>query len=450
MKKNNTESKIREAAQNQMANPPTFVWENIQEEIHPKKRKRRMAFWWIGSGISTVIILSVLLLRSNKEEIVINPKVTKSELNTTYQNKQKIKSESKITFGNIEQIANYKDGKDNAHFNLKNEPIEEKNNGIKIIANSANDVAHKNIIQTNDIVSIKNQNLLANNTEQLIDKSRPKTNVSKTESLSINPKERPKYTGQLISTLASQNLFYSRRILGSASRPILDTKIKIETFTEFGLIGGYHNIKLSQGLDENLFNMRNNSESTWYSTGVYGNVGIKIYDNWHISLGAEWIMSKNKFESESKGITKMIITFDSSSGSAIDTNFVSGTMFDKGDITLHLIDIPLSLGYTISKNKWQYGIEITGLLNIKTAAEGKVFSNEEGGRLLNGQENIYKSSIGLGLKGSLLFARKINDSYTIQIRPSYKTYINTINRDNYALPTRYNLFSTSLGIRKEF
>ena len=445
MKRSNTESKIRKTAKDQKTDPPSFVWNNINRELHPMESKRRYIIWLLGFVlIGGGAIISINNIGTNK-----NDNYTKKiSLQSSQVNSEEEKTATIFENHNyIEQNEiSKKENKSTLYAtnNIIQQKINIKSiNGIQYQLDKGDPKNTSNTISENPYIVNHNFDILRSNTST-------SSSVFSKETSSLEMESRINYNYTSVTTLELKSLTHNRKALPYIEYPKTETEFDIRPFIEFGLLGGIHSINISQGQDQNLSNLRRNSESSWYSTGAYSHFGLNLSNHWHLSFGLEWITSKDKFEHKKEGVTKMIVTFDPSSGSAIDTSFVSGTILDRGDITLHMIDIPISLGYTISKSKWEFGAEATALLNIKTVVEGKALSNNEMGSSLNGQENIYNNYFGIGFKGSLLIGRKINDDYTLRIRPSYKTYLNSINRDGYALPTRYNLFSLSVGLQKKF
>ena len=71
MKENkNIERLFQEKFKDFEVTPPDFVWENIQEKLHPKEKKRRMIpFWFKTTGIaaSFIAIMSVVFLNINTD-----------------------------------------------------------------------------------------------------------------------------------------------------------------------------------------------------------------------------------------------------------------------------------------------------------------------------------------------------------------------------------------------
>lgn len=452
MKKNNTESQLRKAAENQMEEPPAFVWDNIEEQLHSKKSNRKIIFWWVGAGllISTMLVV-FMFWGDQKEQDIVKVNYSKVENETITSNHSIIENESSKEFDKnvnkiiitpqIDKVKNKSIS--DIEFEKNILEIQSSNDGVNFYTETQNTVSPNTFIE-NATIS-QPINILANSVTTSLTESTEDDPLI----LSADNKNRTTLDNTSIKNINLKTLNFSRPLISVNTCPEFNNTLNFKPFVEFGILGGIHNTNLKGDQNPLLFNLRNSTESTWYSTGVYGNIGFKIKRNWHLSIGAEWTMSKNKFENRKDGITKMIVTFDPSSGMATDTSFVSGTIFDKGDITFHYIDIPVNFGFSFKKNKWEYGAEFTGLFNITTSVEGKALSDQEGS-IFNRQENIYRNSVGIGIRGSLILGRRINDRYTLQIRPSYKTYFNDLNVSNYDLPTRYHLYSISVGLRKVF
>ena len=97
MKENkNIERLFQEKFKDFEVSPPDFVWENIQEKLHPKEKKRRVIpFWFKTAGIaaSFVAIVSVVFFNTDtdfkntntKNNAVVNSDITK-ENSTSNQN----------------------------------------------------------------------------------------------------------------------------------------------------------------------------------------------------------------------------------------------------------------------------------------------------------------------------------------------------------------------------
>jgi hypothetical protein len=94
MKENkNIERLFQEKFKDFEVSPPDFIWENIQEKLHPKEKKRRVIpFWFKTTGIaaSFVAIMSVLFFNRNTDfknsNANNNNAVVTSEKNKNYNN----------------------------------------------------------------------------------------------------------------------------------------------------------------------------------------------------------------------------------------------------------------------------------------------------------------------------------------------------------------------------
>ncbi len=92
MKENkNIERLFQEKFKDFEVSPPDFVWENIQEKLHPKEKKRRVIpFWFKTAGIaaSFVAIFSVVFYNSNTGLNNTNPINTNTVVNSETNNKE--------------------------------------------------------------------------------------------------------------------------------------------------------------------------------------------------------------------------------------------------------------------------------------------------------------------------------------------------------------------------
>lgn len=451
MKNNNTESKLRKAANQDMVDPPAFVWDNIEKQLPSKKSNNRIIFWWFGTGLMALISI-VYFVNIDTENINLST-------NNLFTSTIKEDNKSSIAKTTSQEISTT-----NFEKNIESKSIKNQNNiddpsQQNIVYNQSsisNNKSHNigNYIAKKQASKIKNYDQ-SNNIEQIITETNNKNSdsisqIKQTQKQEQNNTDRISISSLLMSTLSLEALNFDRPELPHQDCPKFDKKFEFSSFVEFGILGGLHNLSITPNQNLTLYNLRKETESSWYSVGLYGHYGLNISKQWHVSIGAEWTMSKDRFEKRTDGITKMIVTYNPTDGSAIDTSFVSGSLISKGDLTYHFIDIPFNLGYTISKNKWNYGIELSALLNISTIAEGKMYNKNEGITSIEDQDDIYKSSVGVGYKTSFYIARKLNENTSVHFKPSFKSYIGNITTDHYDLATKYRLFSVSLGIKREF
>ena len=415
---NDIELLMKQVASKHEVNPPAFVWENIEVALNESNNRRNIFFWISGAF---VLISFIALL--GYTGIVKN-------------------SQNSLSF---EKQSKY---------------IPTENSGT---------TSDKNYARANNIIAenqeIQNAISLVGGTEKI--SSKYLNIINKTEAnekVTVSKQE----TGEKIEPESEDidskiiNIEHISKLRSALQLPIwklaIGDKIKCPSFNEskkrmfaeLGLLGGMHIKSIGNGSGETLAALRNRSESTWYTWGMYGAIGLNISPSFYIGAGVDWTQSKDKFYHESNAITKMIITFDAATGIPTDTSFVTGKLINKGEIRYNMVDIPLIVGFVKKYDKWDFGLELAPVFNISFSAKGKIFNDQNQISTIANESPVYKSQVGIGLKASLVARRNIADGLSIQIKPTFKTYFYQLNDQNYGIPINYSLFSLNVGVRKDF
>lgn len=153
MKENkNIERLFQEKFKDFEVSPPDFVWENIQEKLHPEKKKRRvLPFWFKATGIaaSFVALFSMLYFNSNSES-------TNAFTTDGFQNNQTT-------------VSGIKDGSKSSNQNTNQNSIESTNSENSANYNSENSAFKKNnsVIPNNSTVSNDSENKLDGNSSRV-------------------------------------------------------------------------------------------------------------------------------------------------------------------------------------------------------------------------------------------------------------------------------------------
>ena len=413
MKKMN-EILMKQVAETYEAVPPGYVWDNIERSLHENK-KRRHFFFMLSTGLALVCISALIFFRgintTNKTENDFNS--AKTQAATTVLNEDSGKGDNIV---------------------IQQNPAEKKNETFfSIIENKNGQKENVNTAGRKELIEI------------IKEKSTSPEEISKVNT-SID----------IITINKIPNVLSSMQY--HVFNPNFNDRIKCpdfgesgkKMFAELGLQGGYHLKPIGNGSNEMLADIRNISESEWYTWGFYGTVGLNITPNFYIGTGFDWTQSKDKFNHSSEAITKMIITFDPVTGIPTDTSFVTGKLITKGEIRYNSIDIPIVVGFVKNYDKWDFGMEISPVFNLNFSAKGKIFNDKMKISTIDKEPPVYRTGLGMGLKASLLIRRNIADGMYVQLKPTYKTYFNEINDENYPLPVRYNLFGINIGVRKDF
>ena len=175
--KKNLERLFQEQFKDFNENPPEIVWENIQEKLQEKEKKRRVIpIWWRLGGIAALFMLGILGIRSLYDSNTIsveNPVVI--EKNRSPKNPILIPQENPIKEGeNVSQAEN-----ENASKTTTNSLIEVKSNS-RFEKNIPNESSNQ-IVNVNTKTLNKKTSLKANNSNQNADKeeSMAQSNLAK-------------------------------------------------------------------------------------------------------------------------------------------------------------------------------------------------------------------------------------------------------------------------------
>lgn len=112
---------------------------------------------------------------------------------------------------------------------------------------------------------------------------------------------------------------------------------------------------------------------------------------------------------------------------------------------LHLIDIPVSIGYLHDmKNGWRVGGELGAQLNLSLKAKGKILETPSEYTELPAAGR-FKNSLGLSYFGGLSIERQIGEVGAFYINPQVRYIPNSLNPSSYGLEQKYTLYSLNVG-----
>jgi len=424
----NTEQFQHKLAQTKVMNPPEFVWDNIAQHLDKKKRRNVVWIWILASGILAGV--AGYLYFAERQTIIakVADKSPSSDISTT-------------------------DGHDLANHGLKQqvEKYEKKHvlsttDGHKSKANIASNQKSLSKSNTQEIVysvqtSTKTVEILSENRVE------DQADVSKSimEKVSI-----PTLLGNKLGTcnsLKNNDIEYKDDIICHDFR----IKKRKSYFVEAGLQLGRPIKSISGSESEKpLLDLRNLTERSWYSWGAYGKIGMYLNKNIYASTGIEFMQSKELFILEKEAITRMIITFDPNTGQPTDTSFVTGNLVNKGEIRYNAIDLPLSVGFLSNVQKWNFGAEVSARINLKFSATGKTYNQNLTLTRIENEGNMYKSNIGLSLKGSVMIGYNIFRKTTVILKPYYLWQTKPVNDASNPVVTKLNNVGVELGVRRDF
>ena len=423
----NTEQFQHKIAQSNTENPPDFVWENIAQHLDKKRKRNAVWIWILVSGILTGA--AGYLYFADKQTIIakVEDKSPSFKIITTDGN-------SLSNHGLKQQI------EDSEHKHVFSVTDEQK----------ANIVSTPKSLSRSDVKNNANfTEHISKKTDRIVSENRVEEQTEITNAIS----EKVEIAALSANLLDACNSITKNEIKWKDDIICHDFRIRKRKsyFVEVGLQLG-RPIKTISGSDTEkpLLDLRNQTERTWYSWGAYGKIGMYLYKGIYASTGIEFMQSKELFILEKEAITKMIINFDPNTGLPTDTSFVTGNLVNKGEIRYNAIDLPLSVGFLSNVQKWNFGAEVSARINLKFSAIGKTYNQNLALTRIENEGNMYKSNIGLSLKGSVMIGYHIFRKTTVILKPYYLWQTKPVNDASNPVVTKLNNVGVELGVRRDF
>lgn len=443
----NIDNKIKELADQQSITPPPMVWDNIEKSLRPKKNNKPIFLLFLGIFVVATSLIWLFASNNNlpdqgQESTNVVSDSDNNNSNSSAYIKSNHTSEKEIEAYIIETAVNSSTDKKRIENKLRNPENPAITTGINKELRNTKFVNSSNFESSKSKPSSINTKI-ENQREIGLEK----------ENISVLSESLQKIVTISELPLLSTSLDYENELIAPSKIivcPSFGNDKKISIFLELGGLFGKHSKTINNGSNEELAQLRRGSETAWYTWGAYGNAGINITSNFYAGVGVDWTQSKGKFYSAQDAITQMVITFDPSTGVPIDTSLVTGSLINKGEIKYNSIDIPVFIGFTKHYQTWDFGVELGGVFNLNFATKGKIYNELSEISYLDVETDVYKSKLNFGLKTSLLIRKDIGNGFSVQFKPTFKTYFSEINNVEYALPTKYSVFGVNLGIRRDF
>lgn len=168
----NLDQLFQEKFQNFEVNPPEFVWENIEEKLKEKKKRRIIPFWWISSGVAALFVVGLLVWNSNTNQtinpsngIVVNDNNKQSsDENDTLDNKNSDAIFNKNASENNQNAIVSTENSSSSESNSSDETINEANSSESTKLNT-NNKKKKTVQQKNSGIIIAKEEAVAIKTE---------------------------------------------------------------------------------------------------------------------------------------------------------------------------------------------------------------------------------------------------------------------------------------------
>ena len=207
----------------------------------------------------------------------------------------------------------------------------------------------------------------------------------------------------------------------------------------FGVRGGISSsLTTLRAFEDNgneLRELRELSESSLETIELGFEALVKHELGFYASTGVEYLRYTRRmdFNQETvtidsiQGVTRIIvnpITMDTTRDFGMVAVETTTTRL-KEIYNLHeFINIPISLGYGFEYDAWTFGVEATGIFNIKTNISGQIMDTENSFYDLERDEkNWFKDNVGVSFRASLLVGYTLADAVQIYAGPSFRSPI---------------------------
>ena len=469
------------------AAPSDAVWDNIEAQLNPKKKKHRIIpIWWRYAGIAALLLLLLTvgsIYFNNQEEAPVNNVVDTKDIIKPESEKNKILDDSNKTEPTI--TAN------NAKDNLEQEPQTGKASG---------EISHSKETFITETTASKNKNLTNPSLNNLNKKSTTTNPFIKTENkavLAAHSKEENSNNNLSNKTITNSNINNSnetlkkedvliekekaKKIISNTSKNNTGIAKNNDGFVE---INTNSNTKentrsIDDAIDKNKKIIEEEEKSNRWSIApnaapVYFNSlseGSSIDPQFNsnskstelnMSYGIKASYAINKKLSVRSGINKVNLGYNtnnvvmfqslgakssaisalknvnSNRSTAANLSLISGASLVSSEApesfsktsnssinqSLGYIEVPLEMQYALSNKK--FGVNVIGGFSSFFLSNNKIFSETEGSKTFIGEANNINNvsySANFGLGLNYKFSKKID----LNLEPMFKYQINTFN-----------------------
>ncbi|MCB9262909.1 MAG: hypothetical protein H6607_11100 [Flavobacteriales bacterium] len=416
MKNKHTDNRFRQVAESYSGNSPEFVWDNIEAQLQPARKKT--IFFWLFASISILGIAGFFFFKGAKNQ---ETEVAKSETEwSSYNNQMPIKPTKNTEKTVTTESANIGSFTKSAQLILEPKPLspEEKplsSGSLKIESDKPERFIEKEKNEDYPIESLSS----ADDSKTLM--------IEEEEAENINDFKK-----------------------SDEECPVFTKKRKARFFVGLSGLAGLHNTTMTGG---ELAEVRNSTENEWYTWGVRGKIGIMITNSFYTGVGANFIQQKDKFYYAQEAVTRLIVDIDPVTGEPTNSYTVSGKFVSEGEIKYKTFDLGIFAGYRKAINAnlnkpWYIGIEPMLVFNTKLGVNGKTMAtNGEISRAEN-NTNMYKKSLGFGAFLKLSLEKQLTNKLSFMASPYYRTYFKNWNASGYPVSINSSGFGIELGVRK--
>ncbi len=438
---------------------PEHIWENVKQ----KKDKKRPFFFFLLSPLFITIsiiaggsLTSYFLLNSNDNKIT-STTATHSITQSNY----------------VANVTNNKEKANDDHSSnnkiiineaLKDESISEHVSNEKILTIKA--LGKETTSSDNDIQAQAAENTF-NYTKHKSIKARTSVSISQPSLDEDNPINETNTDAQFSneSQLSSLPQTVDLIALKHSTLPQLKTPLKIKlnipcpvdnknpaANKKYFEVYAAVDYVLRQFTDTpNSTYMKMRKESTSFASAYSAGIRFtKVFNNGlNIRAGLNYSQINEKFKFVQGNIIQVVFIINAG-GDTIGSYQTSNTRYKTSYNRYKTLDIPLTIGYEMSKGKWNVNFNTGMIINIHSWNQGEVLDDSLQPVNISGlSQNPYqfKTNIGLGGIGAISCYYSLNQKLSILAEPYLRYNFSSMSKNEITLKQKYHTSGIKLGIR---
>ena len=421
------------------------IWENIEQELHPK---RRFGTLWLWSMLGILLVSATALVFINSRSKTVSSFAIEHPSSNANSNTQEIPNQ----VNHSPEIKNT---------NVPSSPSKANEHHVSshsVYAEVNHDVSSRTILsktdQTKSVLTSANQ----------VESIRENLHSGIVETPVTTPPEEttPSEYNQTIQVIATPELEALQTDpigcpkLGIRSEKRASTK---GFFAEFLYGPGYAFTNLNTTIDDReLLTQRDQVERVVYDHRIDARLFYQVNQ---FELGTGISISKLheqfNFVRDSVGGVITVITIDSirqpdgSFDVRLDTQRINrlGRLEQRRNNTTTQIDIPLILGYQVDLPKMDISIRAGAIINLLTNYKGNTLDTSFNS-VDKEESQFFKDNWGLGLYGSIGIHIPIAERLHFTIQPSVYRTVNPINTSLNPIEQKFWRVNLMTGLKYDF
>jgi len=197
--------------------------------------------------------------------------------------------------------------------------------------------------------------------------------------------------------------------------------------------------------------LKTRKESTSFASAYSAGIRYtKLFGNgFNIRAGLNYSQINEKFKYVQGNIIQVVFIINAS-GDTIGSYQTSNTRYKTSYNHYKTLDIPVTLGYELTKNKWSLNFNTGLIFNIHSWNQGEVLNESLQPVNISGETSNpyqFKTNIGIGGIGAISLYYSLNDKLSVMAEPYFRYNFSSMNKTDITLKQKYHTSGIKLGIR---